>query len=170
LINEIVDGNPIHHNQKHPWDSYNPKSRNPIKIPLYIDNLISKLYLKNAFIETFGIFAYCFTLAGSWFAAIMLMSYLYKVVVTVLRGLSITEMVGGSISSVRIFLDAVFNTLLVPAQQEKLLREQLLEQEKIEKETFDHNNNELIVHKIYPELPNSENSLTSDREHNENCF
>ena len=82
-------------------------------IPIYIDALISPSFFKNQFIEAFGEFAYYFTIAGQWFAAFLLLQYVYKIVVSILRGLNIHTMVGDSVSVSRIATDAIFDTLLV---------------------------------------------------------
>ena len=161
----MVDGNPSPSRSRSPWNKYNPGNIDKPNIPIYIDNLISPMFFKNAFISTFGKFAYAFTLAGSWFAAIMLLQYLYKLIVSIFRAFSIHTMVGDSIHGLRQISDALFNTLLVPAQQEQLLRSNI--------KTVDENNNQPLVNnhkRLYPEipLPTLTSSINSEKEHNEN--
>jgi len=135
-------------------------------IPIYLDALISPDFFKNQFLNTFGKVAFFFTLAGSWFAGFMLLQYMYKVIIAVLRGLNIHTMVGDSVSIVRIGTDAVFNTLLVATKQDQLLKgkDQINQAEKREQEMK-------LKARLYPFLDRAETVSTlsgsSEKEHKE---
>ena len=95
-------------NGKPGFNNWRPNSNgNYPGVPIYIDALISPSFFRDQFIEAFGEFAFYFTIAGQWFAAFLLLQYVYKIIVSILRGLNIHTMVGDSVSVARIATDAI---------------------------------------------------------------
>jgi len=147
---------------KGPWRP-NP-GRYGLGKPIYFDNMMSPKFFKFAFIKEFGKWAWIITQIGSWVAFFMFFQYAYKVLIIVCRGMNIHNMVGYSVSLVRIVTDATFNTLLVAKRQDELLKSQ----EDKEMENKQEKESLRKSCKIYPFIENLRSNPTSecsDREH-----
>ena len=142
------------HRENNGWNRFIPSRNSEGKF--YIDNLISPNFFVSSFVNTFGLITYYFTLAGTWFAAFMLLRFLISLIIGALRTFQLQQIAGDSVKMTRIVVDAFFNTLSVamgtsedtkvPSQVEVELQEQKL----IEKEVKQEEN---AFYNPYPPLP-----------------
>ena len=99
---------------------FSNKNKEPDSFPYYaprtdffVDNMISRGYFKDRFIDTFGPVAYVLENCGIYFSVFLFFELILNVVVMVIRHLEKTKMTGASLGFGKILLSASYNIFLM---------------------------------------------------------
>ena len=90
-----------------------PQYKNPADI--FVDTFISPDFFKNQFIANFGYIAFYLQLAGTYFAAFLLVKFLLEIVMSIIRAFEIHVLAGRTVSFARLVAAAMFNVFYVTA-------------------------------------------------------
>ena len=130
-----------------------------------IGKIFEKDWMKNQFIELFGATTYYFTLAGTWFASCMLVTYVVSFGVKTWKAWRLYNIIGTSVHWTRIILDSFFNTLMIISDTGKDDKEKLIEKTI----PYEHSNYSTPNQDFYPKItaPDWEQAYKHLQAHNE---
>ena len=77
----------------------------------YIDKLISPKFFENSFKQTFGKLSYYLTLAGTWFATLMLIRFIFGILISVCKTYQLHKLTTNSLTWIQILIDGTLGTM-----------------------------------------------------------
>jgi hypothetical protein len=87
--------------------------------PLYIDNMISPSFFYNEFTSHFGRISYYMTLAGTYFATLLLIKFILESLGKIYQGFEIRKLTSNTMGAGKLIASTLFNVFYITAMNEK---------------------------------------------------